>query len=124
MKTLLVLRHAKASQDLPVSDRDRPLTPRGQRQARAVGDWEPGAPQEYIHALTNLPDEVQSVMVVGHNPGQEDLLATFLRRVEQLRTSAVAHLWLPVEHWWELDEDTRGTLVIVWRPPKGEGGED
>ena len=38
MKTLLVLRHAKASQDSPSGmDFDRPLKPRGQRQALALG---------------------------------------------------------------------------------------
>lgn len=38
MKTLLVLRHAKASQDSASgSDFDRPLTSRGRRQALAVG---------------------------------------------------------------------------------------
>ena len=38
MKTLLVLRHAKASQDSPSGlDFDRPLKPRGQRQAVALG---------------------------------------------------------------------------------------
>jgi phosphohistidine phosphatase len=38
MKTLLVLRHAKASQDSPSSmDFDRPLKPRGRAQALALG---------------------------------------------------------------------------------------
>ena len=38
MKTLLVLRHAKASQDSPSNlDFDRPLNPRGRRQALALG---------------------------------------------------------------------------------------
>lgn len=38
MKTLFVLRHAKASQDSPSGmDFDRPLKPRGERQALALG---------------------------------------------------------------------------------------
>ena len=38
MKTLLVLRHAKASQDSPSNaDFDRPLKPRGRAQALALG---------------------------------------------------------------------------------------
>src|SRR5687767_5170630 len=39
MKTLLILRHAKAASDLPVADHDRPLTARGERQAKDVGRW-------------------------------------------------------------------------------------
>lgn len=39
MKTLLILRHAKAESDRPVSDHERELTGRGERQAREVGQW-------------------------------------------------------------------------------------
>ena len=40
MKTLLLLRHAKAEPpDEGMSDRDRPLAPRGERDAPSVGAW-------------------------------------------------------------------------------------
>ena len=40
MKTLLILRHAKSSwQNNDLSDHDRPLNPRGQRDAPNVGTW-------------------------------------------------------------------------------------
>lgn len=35
--TLVVLRHAKSSWEFAVADRDRPLSPRGKRDARAAG---------------------------------------------------------------------------------------
>lgn len=37
MKTLMLLRHAKAARDLPVTDFDRPLKPRGERDANRLG---------------------------------------------------------------------------------------
>jgi phosphohistidine phosphatase len=37
MKTLMILRHAKATHDLPVADFDRPLRGKGQRDADALG---------------------------------------------------------------------------------------
>jgi phosphohistidine phosphatase len=37
MKTLMIVRHAKASRDLPVSDFERPLKGRGQRDADTLG---------------------------------------------------------------------------------------
>jgi phosphohistidine phosphatase len=38
MKTLLLLRHAKASRDEPqLSDHDRPLKPRGKKDAKEIG---------------------------------------------------------------------------------------
>ncbi|MDQ2095732.1 SixA phosphatase family protein [Rhodalgimonas zhirmunskyi] len=37
---LILMRHAKSSWDNPLqSDHDRPLNPRGQASARALGDW-------------------------------------------------------------------------------------
>lgn len=40
MKTLLILRHAKAEPtDEGMADRDRPLAPRGEREATQVGQW-------------------------------------------------------------------------------------
>ena len=39
MKTLLILRHAKAESDGSVYDHERELTGRGERQAQEVGRW-------------------------------------------------------------------------------------
>ena len=39
MKTLLLLRHAKSDYPGGVSDHDRPLAPRGIREAALAGDW-------------------------------------------------------------------------------------
>ena len=40
MKTLIVMRHAKSSwADPGVSDLDRPLNARGQKSAKAIGEW-------------------------------------------------------------------------------------
>lgn len=39
MKTLYIIRHAKSSWDLPVSDKDRPLAQRGIKEAQLVGEY-------------------------------------------------------------------------------------
>ncbi len=39
MRTLLILRHGKASQEDEGLDRDRPLTKRGEREAELMGQW-------------------------------------------------------------------------------------
>ncbi|MDC1435924.1 histidine phosphatase family protein [Gammaproteobacteria bacterium] len=38
-KQLYLLRHAKSNWDVPVSDHDRPLNNRGQRDSLLVGEW-------------------------------------------------------------------------------------
>ena len=50
MRILILLRHAKSDYPEGVADKDRPLAPRGERDALAVGTW--------LHAAFPLIDEV------------------------------------------------------------------
>ncbi|MCX4986029.1 histidine phosphatase family protein [Streptomyces sp. NBC_00572] len=115
-RRLLVLRHAKSAWPEGVADRDRPLGPRGLRDAPAAGrflaengglpdlvlcsparrarhTWELAAAEldspvptrhdarlygadgpELLDVLHGVPDEVATLLLVGHNPGLEDLI--------------------------------------------------
>jgi phosphohistidine phosphatase len=85
-------------------------------------DFYPGDPSAYIRVLRSLPDEVQRVMVVGHNPGLEALLAVLTGERRPLATAALAQVELPIEKWQELNAQiaTRGRLVNLWRPVEGK----
>ena len=114
--SLHVLRHAKSSRDDPsLADRDRPLAPRGVRNAAVLAEQlsragfapdlvlcspalrtretlaliEPAlarrpqihfeerlygaAAEELVAVLRTVPDAVSSVLLIGHNPGLEEL---------------------------------------------------
>ncbi len=71
---------------------------------------------EYIAVLRELPDDIERVMVIGHNPGLETLLQMLSGRIESLPTAVIAHLVLPIQHWTELSAETNGELVDIWRP--------
>ena len=159
MKTLLILRHAKSSwKDISLTDHDRPLKKRGQRDAPRMGsllreqgivpdlilsstakraittavmvadasgyendidvrrEFYPGYPDAYIDALREAADENQIVMVVGHNPGLAELLDLLTESRELLPTAALAQVALPVQSWNELNYETSGELVNLWRP--------
>ena len=60
--------------------------------------------------------DVGTVMIVGHNPGLEELIALLTEELEHLPTAALAKIALPIERWSSLDTEIRGTLVGVWRP--------
>ena len=81
-----------------------------------VSDFYPGVPSDYLRVLSNLPDAAQRVMLVGHNPGLGDLLAMLTLRVETLSTATLAQVELNIDHWWQLDEDTKGRLAGMWKP--------
>jgi phosphohistidine phosphatase len=73
-------------------------------------------PESYIEALRDLPDTYDRVMVVGHNPGVEDLLEQLTGTRTRLPTAALAQVELPIAHWQEVSQETHGELRAVWRP--------
>jgi phosphohistidine phosphatase len=73
-------------------------------------------PNIYADALRALPDDLERVMLVGHNPGLEGLLQILSGQVESLPTAAIAYIVLPVSHWSELKEDTHGEIIELWKP--------
>ena len=75
-----------------------------------------GHPESYIDALGKTPDEYQIVLVVGHNPGLEDLLEQLTGESELLPTAAMAQVALPVQGWGELNDGIVGDLINLWRP--------
>jgi phosphohistidine phosphatase len=56
------------------------------------------------------------VMIVGHNPGLEELVLHLTAKPEPMPTAALAQIELPIVGWQELTMSTRGRLVDVWRP--------
>ncbi|MEV7990797.1 histidine phosphatase family protein [Streptomyces sp. NPDC086077] len=116
LRRLVVLRHAKSARPPDVADHERPLAPRGRRDAPAAGralaesdclpdlalcstavrarqtwqlasaQWATPAPVRYEHelygaevpellaAVHEMPPEVRTLLLVGHNPGLEDLV--------------------------------------------------
>lgn len=73
-------------------------------------------PPDIYDALNALPDEIERVMVIGHNPGMETMLQMLSNRIEALPTAVLAHLVLPVDSWSLLNRDVIGELIDIWRP--------
>ncbi len=73
-------------------------------------------PEAYIESLTRLPDEYELVMVVGHNPGLEQLLEELTGEYQSLPTAALAQVSIPIESWRDLSHEVAGKLVNIWRP--------
>ena len=65
---------------------------------------------------SDVENDVATVMIVGHNPGLEELIALLTGELEPLPTAALAQIALPIERWSALDTAIRGTLIGVWRP--------
>ena len=74
------------------------------------------SPEAYIEALCSLSEDYERIMLVGHNPGMEELLEMLIRRIEPMPTAALALVSLPITEWKELNYETTGELIDLWKP--------
>jgi len=75
---------------------------------------------EILSVLRDVPRaDTGTVMIVGHNPGLEELIRHLTNQREDFPTAALAQITLPIDEWSELASSTRGTLVGLWRPKEG-----
>jgi phosphohistidine phosphatase len=58
----------------------------------------------------------ERVMVVGHNPGLENLVSTLMGERVELATTALAECILPVDRWSKLNLKTASTLRSILSP--------
>ena len=70
-------------------------------------------PQAYIDQLREIPDEVDCVMVVGHNPGLRELLQTLTGTVLRFPKATAAYINLPIDSWQEISLESRGELNTI-----------
>lgn len=75
-----------------------------------------GVPENYIYILRRLPKRYDCVMVVGHNPSLEYLLEELTGSDETMPTAALAQVTFKIKKWKQLNENTEGKLVNLWRP--------
>lgn len=74
------------------------------------------SPDEIVDVVRGVGGSAPRVMVVGHNPGLEDLVASLTGRSETLPTAALAEIRLSIRTWKRLVASSAGTLAGVWRP--------
>jgi len=74
-------------------------------------------PRTIVELVRELPDASSArVMLVGHNPGLEELIRNLTGEGEPFPTAALAQIELPIDSWSELELTTKGSLVHLWRP--------
>jgi phosphohistidine phosphatase len=160
LKTLYILRHAKAAPESGEGDAERPLMKRGRKAAAAMGGYLAGLqpsptlvlcstarrtretldailpaldaePQLLIEEalylagvsrlldrLQRLPEQAQSVLLIGHNPGLHQLAASLASEAGELAESfpAAALAVLRVSGHWSALRPHQATLIDFKTP--------
>ena len=79
------------------------------------------SPAEIIRVLRTVDvTNAATALIVGHNPGLEELVARLTRERQDLPTAALAQIVLPVNQWRDLTVSSRGSLIGLWRPKELE----
>ncbi len=73
-------------------------------------------PETIVEVLQGIDTGHQRVMIVGHNPGLEDLLELLIGEWSRMPTAALAEIRLPIARWRDLNTETRGELGHLWTP--------
>ena len=157
MKTLFLLRHAKAENPATGStDLDRALNERGRNEAQVLGTflekqnqkfdlvlcstaararettelvlaaaeltadvrydgriYEAG-PLRLLEVISEIEESLSAVLLVGHNPGMEELLKILTGSQEQMATCTIAKIELSAE--WSKALEGKGTLDLIVKP--------
>lgn len=79
-------------------------------------DLYPGSPDDWIDAARSAPSSVKRLLLIGHNPGIEDLVESLTGEYVRMPTAAIAHLEVGVDAWADFDSDCKVTLVDSYRP--------
>jgi phosphohistidine phosphatase len=70
-----------------------------------------GAPSAYVTAVTERGGDAARLMLVGHNPGLEELVTRLTGEHVSLPTAALAECSLEVATWSDVTFETRTELV-------------
>jgi phosphohistidine phosphatase len=73
-------------------------------------------PEDFIDILSQLDDDYDTVLVIGHNPGMEAFIQIIDGEIETLPTAGLGQLVLVLDSWQDISLDTMGDLVGLYKP--------
>jgi phosphohistidine phosphatase len=74
--------------------------------------------EDLIKEINLVPNNVDTVLIIGHNPGLEALAQLFTEKVISMPTASIAYLKLPVDQWADVTNETEAELKELFRPAK------
>ena len=73
-------------------------------------------PDAYITLARQLDDGIETLLMVGHNPGIQELVERLTGKEEMMSTAALAHIRAPIREWSRLAGKRQYELAHIWRP--------
>jgi phosphohistidine phosphatase len=73
-------------------------------------------PETYIQKISTVGNKIDTLLIVGHNPGLEGLVMTLGDKIASLPTGSIAKIYLFIDKWSELTPETDGEINHIWLP--------
>jgi len=73
-------------------------------------------PEAYLGVMHDLSDEYVRVLIIGHNPGLEELVEKLTGKFHAMPTCSLAHIKLGIHSWLAIDYNTKGRVTGIWQP--------
>lgn len=85
-------------------------------ETRITAELYEAGPEKLRQFLAGLPDFLVRVLLVGHNPGLEELLESLAGAYVPLSTAALAQIEIPISDWAEISGQPQASLKNLWQP--------
>lgn len=73
-------------------------------------------PAPFLNALIHLDEKLDSVMLVGHNPAMEEMVAGLTGEFQPLPTATLVRIQLPIDEWGKASFGMHAKVAGIWRP--------
>jgi len=69
-----------------------------------------------VEQLQTIPEDIEIVMLVGHNPGMDEFLDVICDEQDHMPTAAIAEIEFDIPSWHKLRTSTSANLKNLWKP--------
>ena len=73
-------------------------------------------PSQIEGIVNSVDDSVESLMIIGHNPGLEEFLTQHTGNAFEMPTGALARVDFELDSWSHFKDVTQGRMILFWRP--------
>lgn len=79
-------------------------------------------PKTIVRVIQDTDDRFDSLLLIGHNPGLEELVFQWSADFVDFTTCAIAHYELPIDKWSELKLNLAQRYTHLWKPKELDPG--
>ncbi|MBM4077212.1 MAG: hypothetical protein FJ267_16390, partial [Planctomycetes bacterium] len=69
--------------------------------------------EQFVKTLRDCPIIAKAILIIGHNPGLEELVQALTNRTESISTATLVQIELDIKEWSEVSLNSNSLLVSI-----------